>query len=153
MEPELTISRYKPEDKAKLLDIMMQNIPAFFAKSELDDFNDYLDNHIEQYFVVKLSGKIVGAGGINFEENHQIGIISWDLIAPEFYRRGIGTKLLNHRLGILKNMSNIRIISVRTSQLTVGFYERNGFLLKEIQKDYWAKGFDMYKMVYTKRND
>jgi ribosomal protein S18 acetylase RimI-like enzyme len=45
-------------------------------------------------------------------------------------------------------MDNITTIMVRTSQLAYKFYEKNGFILKEIEKDYWAKGFDLYSMTY-----
>ncbi len=148
MEIESTIREYIRKDKAGVLDVVKQHIPKFFAESEFDDLNRYLDNEIERYFVVELAGSVIGAGGINFEDNHSTGIISWDLIAPEFQGRGIGTRLLNHRLNILKSMGSIHTISVRTSQLTARFYEKNGFVLKEVHKDYWAKGFDMYKMVY-----
>lgn len=142
------IREYTPTDKPDLLTIIRQNVPRFFAESEINDLDAYLDTQIEKYFVVEWGGNVIGAGGINFEDDHHTGIISWDLIAPEFQGCGIGTKLLGHRLELLKSMDSIKIILVRTSQLTYAFYEKNGFVLKEVRKDYWSKGFDMYKMIY-----
>ncbi|NAA11186.1 GNAT family N-acetyltransferase, partial [Escherichia coli] len=46
-------------------------------------------------------------------------------------------------------IDSIQKITVRTSQLAYKFYEKQGFTLKEIQRDYWAKDFDMYSMEYN----
>ena len=56
--------------------------------------------------------------------------------------------MLNHRIEKLRNISSIKKIIVRTSQLVYKFYEKQGFVLLEVKKDYWADGLDMYKMEY-----
>lgn len=143
-----SIREYTSLDKSRLLEILKLNIPEYFAESEIEDLSNYLDNEIEKYFVVERDNKIVGAGGINFKNHYKTGIISWDFIHPKYQKLGIGKKLLQHRLDILKSIESIETISVRTSQLTFQFYEKNDFILTEIKKDYWAKGLDMYKMIY-----
>ncbi|MNT72573.1 hypothetical protein D3C72_2111900 [compost metagenome] len=60
----------------------------------------------------------------------------------------MGTKLLNHRIHKLNSIDSIQKIIVRTSQVAYRFYEKQGFKLFEIKKDYWAEGFDMYTMEY-----
>ncbi|WP_017259398.1 GNAT family N-acetyltransferase [Pedobacter arcticus] len=147
MIEHLKIRQYQLEDKEILLDILKLNVPNYFAPSEIDDLESYLDNEIEHYFVAELNSKIVGAGGINFENNYTIGKISWDFIAPDFQGKGIGQKLLAHRINFLKSIPSVENVLVRTSQHAYKFYEKNGFVLKEFQKDYWAPGFDLYKMV------
>jgi ribosomal-protein-alanine N-acetyltransferase len=144
----ISIREYTSLDKTILLEILKLNIPEYFVESELEDLSNYLDNEIERYFVIELNHEIIGAGGINFENDYTVGKISWDFIHPKYQKLGIGRKLLQHRLDILKSMKSIETISVRTSQLTFKFYEKNGFILTEIKKDFWAKGFDMYKMIY-----
>jgi ribosomal protein S18 acetylase RimI-like enzyme len=148
MNEELRIRPYNIEDKSKLIEILKLNVPEYFAESEIEDLDNYLDDEIEQYFVAEINEEIIGAGGINFDSDYKIGIISWDFINPKFQGIGLGTNLLRYRIELLKSMKSIETISVRTSQLAYKFYEKNGFVLKEIKKDYWAKGFDMYKMIY-----
>ena len=141
-----TIRDYKPADKPRLLSLLQMNIPAFFTQSELDDLNRYLDEGIEMYFVVEVDNEIIGAGGINFENNHHTGIISWDYFHPSFQGKGIGRALLQHRLNILKSIPGIQTIRVRTAQFTFGFYAKSGFVLKDVVMNYWAPGYDLYLM-------
>ena len=146
MTDQLHIRDYHPNDRDFVIAIMELNVPRYFAVSEVADLKDYLQHHIEKYFVVTLNDQIIGAGGINFEN---IGaIISWDFIDPAFQGRGIGQKLLQYRIGLLRANPDIETITVRTSQLTYKFYEKNGFVVKRVVKDYWAEGFDLYGMVY-----
>ena len=94
--------------------------------------------------------KIVGCGGINFTNNNTIGKISWDIFHPDDQGKSLGTKLLKYRIDKLNSMDGIHKITVRTSQAAYKFYEKQGFELFEIKKDYWAEGFDMYNMEYKR---
>lgn len=140
------IRTYIPEDKAELIELIRLNTPQYFDTSEEDYLNNYLENERETYFVVEQDNKIVGCGGINYENNSTIGIISWDIIHPKFQGKGIGKKLLLHRINVLKKDDQVNLIRVRTSQHTDKFYAKCGFSLEFITKDYWAKGFDLYQM-------
>ncbi|MBA3986997.1 MAG: GNAT family N-acetyltransferase, partial [Flavobacteriales bacterium] len=75
MTEHLKIREYKPGDKVLLLEILKLNVPEYFAQSEVDEFDDYLENKIEKYFVAEIDAKVIGAGGINFENNYRTGII------------------------------------------------------------------------------
>jgi GNAT superfamily N-acetyltransferase len=101
---------------------------------------------VEDYFVVVNGNEIVGAGGINLEKDQKIGKISWDFLHPVHQGQGIGTQLLQHRLNILRKNPLVNRIIVRTSQYAEKFYAKNGFKLIGVQKNYWAPGFDLYKM-------
>jgi len=148
MNDTLNIRPYTAADKPAVMELLALNIPEYFASAEAEDLSSYLDKAAELYFVVELNSRIVGAGGINFENGQRIGKISWDIIHPGFQGAGIGSRLLLYRLRLLQSMKSIRTISVRTSQLAYRFYEKHGFQLQEVHKDYWAAGLDMYKMVY-----
>lgn len=140
---------YAPSHRDSLLALIRLNTPEYFAEEEEAEFEAYLDSEIEQYFVMEMGGEVVGCGGINFDEQEKMGIISWDMFHPDFQAKGLGTKLLLHRLAILKSMSSIETIVVRTSQVAYRFYQKNGFNLVRTEKDYWAPGFDLYFMELT----
>ncbi|CAL2102700.1 N-acetylglutamate synthase-like GNAT family acetyltransferase [Tenacibaculum sp. 190130A14a] len=144
------IRAFTKEDKESLLKLLDLNTPQYFDSSEKEDFIDYLENQTEDYFVVIEQNQIIGCGGINYFNNQKEARISWDMIHPEFHGKGVGKKLMNHRLHVINNHKNIDHIVVRTSQFVHLFYEKMGFKLQRIEKDFWAKGIDMYFM--TKEN-
>lgn len=146
----VTIREYQPEDKSKVIHLLRLNTPQYFAVEEEKDFNRYLEDERELYYVLLYDDEIVGCGGINFTTDKKIGKISWDLFHPDYQGMSLGTKLLKYRMEKLHSMDCIQKITVRTSQIVYKFYEKQGFELIEIIKDYWAVGFDMYYMEYKK---
>lgn len=150
VDKEIIIRPYTPEDKIAVLGLIRLNTPKYFSKEEETDLAHYLDFEIEEYFVIQIDQIVVGSGGINFEEDKTTGIISWDIIHPEYQGKSLGGQLLQYRIDRLKNEDRIRKIIVRTSQLTNLFYEKFGFKVTEVIEDYWAKGYHLYKMEYSK---
>jgi|GEM_PF-46189 len=144
----ITIREYETSDKNDVINLFKLNTPEFFATDEEEDLKKYLETERELYYVLLYDEKIVGCGGINFADDKTIGKISWDLIHPDYQRKSLGTKLLRHRIDKLNSIDSIQKITVRTSQIAYRFYEKKGFELFEIIKDYWADGFDMYNMEY-----
>ena len=142
------IREYKSIDKNAVLELIRLNIPKYFASSEEDDFSRYLDSEIELYYVLFFDKKLVGCGGINFSDNRMTGKISWDILHPEYQGKSLGKYLLEYRIKKLKSIDSVQRITVRTSQLAYKFYEKRSFELLEVKKDYWARGFDMYRMEY-----
>lgn len=143
------IRPYKSKDKDKLIELIRLNIPKYFAPSEEKDFIDYLDDYLEDYFVVEENGQIVGSGGINYFPDAGQARISWDVIHPEYQGKGIGRQLLQHRLQHIQKDPTIWYVVVRTTQLVYGFYEKMGFELEKTEKDFWADGFDLYQLKKT----
>ena len=68
------------------------------------------------------------------------------MIQPKSQGKGIGKVLIQYRINYLNGNRNIEFISVRTSQLTHKFYEKMGFELEKVEKDFWAINFDHYQM-------
>jgi ribosomal protein S18 acetylase RimI-like enzyme len=127
------------------LEIIQFNIPQYFAQEEKDELKHYLENEVEDYFIVETDNRIVAGGGINYPVNQNFATISWDLIHPDFQGIRIGSELLKFRISHIQNKGFTKI-RVRTSQQAFGFYEKHNFTLQEVIPDYWAKGYDLYDM-------
>ena len=153
MLDKILIREYSANDKQVLMELLALNTPDYFAPSEGEDFDHYLDHEIDFYYVVTVDSRVVGCGGINFNNDSKTGKISWDILHPEFQGKSLGTMLLKHRIEVLRSMPSIENIVVRTSQVAYKFYEKNGFKTTQIEKDYWAKGFDLYYMKLPTTDD
>lgn len=140
------IRPYTHTDKPELIALLKLNIPKYFAEAEEADFIEYLEQHLEDYFVVEEAGVIVGAGGINYFPDEKLARISWDVVHPEYQGKGIGSRLTQHRINHIKTYTSINLVVVRTTQLVYPFYQKMGFTLVKTEKDYWAEGFDLYEM-------
>jgi [ribosomal protein S18]-alanine N-acetyltransferase len=142
----LHIRTYTPADRGTILGLLRLNTPAYFAPEEEQDLVYYLANESEWYYVAELDGKPVGCGGINYTEDGKTGRISWDIVHPDHQGKGIGRRLTEFRIAKMLENEQVERLSVRTSQLVFPFYEKLGFELNEIVKDYWAPGFDLYHL-------
>jgi ribosomal protein S18 acetylase RimI-like enzyme len=144
----MTIREYAANDRENVLRLLRLNTPQYFASSEEKDLEYYLDNHADHYFVIESGGEVLGCGGFNFSDDRTVGKISWDIFHPDHQGKGLGSALTRYRIERLKEYDSLRIISVRTSQVAFKFYEKFGFRLREVVKDYWAEGFDLYRMDF-----
>ena len=88
----------------------------------------------------------------SISKDRKIAVLSWDIIHPDYQGKGVGKLLTQFRLDRIREIETIEKISVRTSQLVYKFYEKFGFELKEVVKDFWAKGIDMYRMEIQDQN-
>jgi ribosomal protein S18 acetylase RimI-like enzyme len=142
----MTIRPYSSTDDDSIITLLRLNTPKYFAPEEEQDLRDYFANHIDLYFVVEDKGAIIGSGGINISKDAKNAALSWGIIHPDFQGNGIGRMLTQFRIEKALEIDTVERVSVRTSQFVYKFYEKLGFKLKQIVKDYWATGIDMYDM-------
>jgi ribosomal-protein-alanine N-acetyltransferase len=143
------IREYESADKAQVLLLLRLNTPAFFAAREEEEFERYLEKEKEDYFVLESGGQIVACGGVNLLGLGEYARISWDMVHPQFQKKGLGFQLLKFRIQYINTRYPLKKIVVRTSQLAYKFYERAGFVVEKKEKDFWAPGFDLVYMVYN----
>lgn len=142
----MVIRKYTSSDNESIINLLRLNTPQYFAPEEEQDLRNYFTNDIDHYYVVEDKGSIIGSGGFNITNEGKNAAISWDIIHPDYQGKGVGRLLTEYRINRIKEIDTVENISVRTSQLVFKFYEKFGFVLKEIVKDYWAEGIDMYRM-------
>jgi N-acetylglutamate synthase-like GNAT family acetyltransferase len=142
----MQIRTFEEKDTAQLLDLIKLHVPASFAETEIQDFEDYLKFEREHYFVIQVHEMVVACGGINFKETADQAWLSWDMVHPDFQSKGFGSMLLNHRIEVIKRMPQIHTLWVRTSQTASKFYENKGFKTLRHVADFWAEGFDLVEM-------
>ena len=142
----MLIRPYTPADQEALLQILRLNTPAYFAPEEEADFVAYLAHKREDYFVVEEAGQVVASGGLNYFDDYTWARISWDLVHPAFQGKGIGRELMLFRMARAKEKPTIKLLQVRTSQLVYPFYQKLGFELEKVEKDFWAPGIDLWQL-------
>ena len=135
-----------PTDLNCLIEIFTLNVPKYFHKKELIDFKEYFNSkNIENYFIILSKGKILGAGGYAYE-NKETANICWVFVHPSHHNNGLGTKLVNHCVDILKTNEKLNKIQLECSNLTYKFYQKLEFKIKYIKKEYWLNKDDLYFM-------
>jgi ribosomal-protein-alanine N-acetyltransferase len=142
----MIIREYAGSDKNRILELLRLNTPEFFSPNEEKDLSYYLDNEADNYFVLVMESKIVGCGGFNLTEDSQTAKISWDIFDQGYQGKGLGSALTRFRIEKIKENKQVKTLSVRTSQLVYPFYEKFGLRLREVVKDFWDEGFDLYQL-------
>jgi [ribosomal protein S18]-alanine N-acetyltransferase len=143
---DLRIRPYLPTDRDALFELLRLNTPTYFAPEEETDLALYMREHLEDYFVAELNELVVGAGGINYFDQQTWARLSWDLVHPDYQGQGIGRELALHRLAKLRSLPFMQWVQVRASQLVYPFYQKLGFVLEKVEKDFWAPGIDLYQL-------
>ncbi|WP_428657263.1 GNAT family N-acetyltransferase [Runella sp.] len=144
----MLIRKYIDADRTRIPELLRLNTPEYFSPNEEEDLVYYLDNHVENYYVIEIDGVVQGCGGINISDDGETAKLSWDIVHPEYQGKGLGSELTKFRIERIKEMEGIKMISVRTSQLVYPFYQKFGLEVQEIVEDFWDEGFDMYRMEY-----
>lgn len=109
-------------------------------------FANYLDNEIEDYFVVVQNESIIACGGLNYDYDKKEAVLSWGMVHPTYQGWGIGSQLTEHRIKHLHPVQGIDKLMVRTSQHTYKFYEKMGFELKSVTNNYWGPNLHLHVM-------
>lgn len=141
------IRAYTKRDETAVLIAFRSNIPKYFDALEEKELSQYLEDYPNDYYVLEKDGLVIGAGGIYYEKEYKDAAnLAWGFIHADWHKKGYGRALVQYRMDILHNNEKIKRVGVKTSQHTYVFYEKNGFKLIDIKKDYWAPGIDFYLM-------
>ena len=117
------------------------------ANSEIEEHRQFLTEKPyapAPYFVVEVEDTIIACGGVATDGDAMH--LCWGLVHPDWHRRGLGTKLLEHRLAWAKEHPDLEVVELCTSQKTKAFYEQFGFESIKFTKDGFGPGLDRHDM-------
>jgi len=72
---EILIRPYRASDRAACIEVFRSNLPRYFDRSELPEFEAFLALPVGDYFVLEFGAAIVACGGCYVREG--IGRLSW----------------------------------------------------------------------------
>jgi [ribosomal protein S18]-alanine N-acetyltransferase len=155
----MNIRPYKLADREACIELFKGNMPKYFSISELPEFELWLDaqetkkeqhsdTRNEQYFVVEIMDEIVGCGGYARINPDEVGL-TWGMVSQALHGKGIGKVFLEYRLDAIKSWFSSASVILDTTQLSYGFFERLGFKVIDITKDFYGQGLDRYDMKLT----
>ena len=147
---ETLIRSFRPEDRKSLINIFRKNTPRFFGVNEQADYEAYLDQNSSTYLSVEIDKVIVGGAGYFVKKEDNSGRITWIFFDPEYTGHGLGRTVVKQCLHLLSQDFRVNKFVVTTSQLSHGFFEKFGFELVRIEKDYWSTGLHLYEMEKQK---
>lgn len=159
MKESIEIKPYSLLHKRDCLSAFKSNVPDFFTEEELGQFAHFLD-HFESniypetgknrsYFYVLIDkNQVIGCGGFGDKEGNLRISLAWGLIHRDFHHQSFGKLLLHYRLAEIKEVFPGSAIHLNTTQYSAPFYEKQGFELKEISKDFYEKGMHKHELIY-----
>ena len=141
---------YTADDFSACMAIFDSNVPTFIAAEERADFREYLasiDGKERPCLVLTLDGSVIACGGLIIETEKRQARLSWGMVGREHHGKGLGTRLTQARLALVRATPSIAEVGLATSQHTHGFYERFGFTVAKITPDGLAPGLNRWDMT------
>ena len=143
----LQIRDYAAADRPSCLAIFDSNVPDSFTAPERLEFEAFLDDLLGPYFVVTdESGSVVACGGYAVEPGTTRADLCWGMVLRGRQREGLGRVLTQLRLNRIVADDRVTEVALRTSHLTLSFYERFGFVVESVVPDGIASGQDLCQM-------
>jgi predicted GNAT family N-acyltransferase len=144
----MNITPYTSADLEAVVAIFRSNIPKYFTPEEEPGLHTFMNDRLEDYYVVEVRGEVVGCGGIalNADIDPQTVSLCWGMVREDHLGTGLGKALTEFRIGLAKKNYPGLALTIGTSQHTEGFYQKYGFVTVEHTPDGYGPGIDMCRM-------
>ena len=149
---------YNANDKSACLEAFTSNVPVYFTKEEIDQFEAFLDKFESRengvlengthYYVLLDHERVIGCGGFGHQENREVIFMAWGLIHHDFHKKGHGEKLLLFRIDEIRRIHPHARIGLDTTQYSYPFFEKFGFSTTKVTNDYYEPGMHRYDMLW-----
>ncbi|HVF29434.1 MAG TPA: GNAT family N-acetyltransferase [Pyrinomonadaceae bacterium] len=143
----MNFTEYTPGHLPAVIEIFRSNIPKYFGPGEEPGLRGFLeDTRGSNYYVGKIDGEVLAAGGVALNENQTVSLC-WGMIRSDHLGTGLGRKLTEFRIEKAREIFGPLPLFISTSQHTQGFYEKFGFRLTMHKTDGFGPGIDICEML------
>ncbi len=144
----MLIRKYTKSDLDDVVSIFRSKIPKYFSEEEEPGLFNFINERLDDYYVVEVEGGVVGAGGIALNEDVDPQTVSlcWGMIREDHLGTGLGKALTAFRIETAQEKYPGLTITIGTSQHTEGFYHKFGFVTVEHTVNGYGSGIDMCRM-------
>lgn len=142
----MNIRHFETSDLDDVLLILRSNIPKYFVHEEVAELKEFLEKNSADYYVIKLTDRIVAAGGIALNSDQTVSLC-WGMVHNDRIGNGLGRALTDHRIEKARERFGILPLVIVTSQHTEGFYKKYGFVRVEHTANGFGPGIDSCRMV------
>lgn len=147
---DLVIRQAGLDDLKTILSLIKLNSDTF-SKTEVTEAGKYLmgliskRNQENDFFVAKVSNKIVGCAGFSKQtDTYGVYCLNWLAVHPDFKRRRIATKLyLFIEACIKKQSGRMIVLDAGSDEANQYFYRKMGFIECGIIPKYHSEKKDM----------
>jgi len=118
---------YLPSDRDACLAIFDSNAPQFPALGDRSEFERFLDQSGNRYFVMEHEGATIGCGGYQVAPEPGVASLVWGLVSRDQQRQGLGRFLLMYRLREIGKLNGIERVLADVPAATERFFASQGF--------------------------
>jgi len=146
---KLAIREFNKDDAKDIVKLHLESSENFEEQEITEDFilnvakrNDF------GFFVITLSERVVGFIGVLFHVNVGRAEIGPICIGSIHRERGMGTKLLNHAIGFLRQKGIRRaIVRIKSDNIkALRFFKKNDFIEEGYFREYTRRGEDTIQL-------
>jgi ribosomal-protein-alanine N-acetyltransferase len=156
----MKISNYHPNHRETCIDIFTSNTPAYFGVDELQGLElwlngqdaerlAYKNTEVEHFYVLEDKHNVLACGGFYIVRDSPIANMTWGMVHNNYHKQGFGKALFEYRIEQIKTKYPQHNIVLDTTQHTYAFFEKLGFHVTEIRKDFYAPGLNRYDMALS----
>ena len=135
---------YRKADRQACTSIFDANCPEFFAPSERQEYEEFLERVSGDYQVCEVDGKVLGAFGL-FDDGGNMKTLNWILLDPQTQGIGVGSKIMEWVIQ-LSRTSQSKMLRIAASHKSAPFFARFGATITSSTKNGWGPGMDRVDM-------
>lgn len=141
------IRAYRRNDQDACVAIFESNTPDYFDPHDRADLIAFLDDLPGPYYVwVAPDSGVMACGGYYVEAGGRTAGLTWGMVHRQLHRLGIGRRMLEYRLAVIRTSSTIKTVRARTTQVTEPFFRRCGFISSQRREGGFGPGLDFVEL-------